>query len=142
MDDSLTTLERVQAIKNILVARATNGTANVGGFTQLRIQLLRDPAVKGLLPSFLRTCTTLDEFWGFIKPKFSSYSERRDFIRAEFESAVQRLEGFDSTPFAEGLEEVLKIASSADVNLNWQKSLDRSRVDPAGAITSARSLVE
>ena len=56
------------------------------------LQLLGNILIKSKLPSFMRTCRSLDEFWGFIKPKFEHYAERRSFLRDEFDPVLTFLE--------------------------------------------------
>ncbi len=74
-------LEKVESIKNMLVSRATGGVADEHAYRSLRTELIRNPKTKDNIPLFVRTCRTLDEFWGFIQPKFAHYQERRIFIR-------------------------------------------------------------
>lgn len=133
---------KVEAIRNILVTRATGGTYASGEYERLRRELLRDPDLKDRLPRVLQTCFTPDDFWGFIKPKFGSYQERRDFLKAEFTPVLNYLEGRGDSPSDLPITQSLKSLSPADIHGAWTKALERREADPEGAITAARTLLE
>jgi hypothetical protein len=63
----------------------------------LREEIVNHPLLKDIVP-FLRTCRTTGEFWQFIKYKFGSYAERRQFIWDEFRPMFERLDGSKATP--------------------------------------------
>jgi hypothetical protein len=140
MSDEL--LGNVESLKNMCVSRATGGFSEDTEYKRLRRQLLQQPIVKAKLPRFVETCRTLDEFWGFIKPKFNSYAERREFLREEFHPLLMMLEAEARTPSDEATSAVLTIVSSEHVQESWRKALERRGSDPEGAITAARTLLE
>jgi len=142
MADRSKLLEDVEHLKLMLVSRATGGASESGDYPQLRASLMRDPLVKARLPSFVRTCRTLDEFWSFIKLKLPTYQGRRDFLREEFESLLSMLEATTFTPLDGSATAVLARVDSDHVRADWQKALERRFADPEGAITSARTLLE
>lgn len=84
--------ERVSYLLNLLTTRATGKPASDSEFQQLRHILLRDSTVAASLPSWLKLHSNLDSFWNFIQPKFKSYSDRRDFLSAEFTPLLDALE--------------------------------------------------
>lgn len=141
MSDTSGLLEKIERLKLILNQRATGGPDQSEDFAKLRRELLREPAVKTKLPGFLKFCTNLDEFWGHIKEKFSTYQQRRDFLRDEFLPALTVLEGTD-TPSDSTITAALFKVDSEHVQDAWQKALARRGTDPDGAITSARTLIE
>jgi hypothetical protein len=94
------------------------------------------------LPTFIRSCRDLDEFWGFIKPKFSTYAERRDYLRQEFDPTLSMLEAESVAPADSIVSAALSIVGSEYVQEAWQKALERRGNDPEGAITAARTLLE
>jgi hypothetical protein len=104
--------------------------------------LLNEPSIKVKLPSFLRICSNLSEFWGHIKPKFGSYQERRDYLRDEFLPVITLLENTPGTPSDPTVTAALNKVDSEHVREAWHKALERRETDPDGAITSARSLIE
>ncbi len=89
--------EKVGYLQNMLIAHATGGSADQSEYELLRHELLSDSAIAGMLPSWLKIHRDLDSFWGFIQPKLASYRERRAFLAAEFEPALNFLE-FGETP--------------------------------------------
>jgi len=87
-----TLIEILEAFKNGLVSRATGGGLIESEYTTARKTLLGAPILKQKLPRFVTTCRNTDEFWGFIKAKFSTYEERRDFLSAELNPLIEMLE--------------------------------------------------
>lgn len=84
--------EKVGYLQNMLIAHATGGAADQSEYEQLRHELLSNPAVAEILPSWLRIHRNLDSFWGFIQPKFATYRERRAFLAEEFEPVLNFIE--------------------------------------------------
>lgn len=94
-----TDFDKVSYLANLLTARATGLAADEREFIVLRHELLSNQQVAHMLPHWLRQHRSLDSFWSFIKPKFSTYAERRTFISEEFTAALDSLEF--GTPFPE-----------------------------------------
>jgi hypothetical protein len=134
-------LERVERLKMFLVQHATGSREDDSEYVKLRRSLLAEPAIRGKLPSFLRYCTNLGEFWGHIKEKFGTYQERRNYLRDEFLLTITMLES-GLTPSDPSTSAALSNVDSDHVRDAWQKALDRRESDPDGAITSARTLIE
>lgn len=61
-------------------------------FEALRHELCSNPNIALFLPQWLRHHRSLDSFWGFIKPKFGTYAERRTFLSQEFSPLLDALE--------------------------------------------------
>lgn len=61
-------------------------------FEALRHELLGNPTLSHLLPPWLRQQRNLDSFWGYIKPKFGSYAERRTYLSEQFTPILDALE--------------------------------------------------
>ena len=135
-------LIKVESLKNMLTARATGGTSSDTEYKQIRKELISNTLLNGKLPHFVKTCRSLDEFWGFIKPKFDRYVERREFLRAEFDPVLSLLEQSSQAPSDSVNSERLTAVDSASIQTAWRKALDRRMPDPEGAITSARTLLE
>ena len=135
-------LEKVERLKMILLQRATGGAEHPDEFIRLRRELVNDAMVKTKLPRFLKVCSNLGEFWSHIKGKFPSYQERRDYLRDEFLPVLTLLESGPGTPSDSTITAALTKVDSEHVRDAWQKALERRDVDPDGAITSARTLIE
>ena len=140
--DHLTDLERAVCLQDMLIARATGGGADEASYQLIRSNLLDNPHASALLPSFVRTCRDLSQFWAFIKPRFGSYAERREFIWKAFTPLLDRLEGGTTKPADAPISKGLKSFDVDGVHAAWSKALERRELDPEGAITAARTLLE
>ena len=133
---------KVEALKIMLVSRATGGAGDDFEYKNLRRELTAVPQIANLLPRFVRVCRDLSEFWSFIKPKFEHYSERREFLRTEFDPLLTMLETESRTPSDAAITATVQSISSTYIQEAWQKALERRATDPEGAITAARTLLE
>lgn len=140
MSASNPALDAVERLRLMLTSHATGGVGDEFEFKTLRAQVINGQHAK-LAPAFLRTCRTLDDFWSFIKAKFAEYQERRAYLRNEFEPLLSALE-HSSTPVDARAGELTKAYDADYVHGQWQKALDRRSLDPEGAITAARTLLE
>lgn len=87
-----TDFDKVSYLVNLLTARATGMAADSSEFEILRHELLSNSDLSQQLPQWLRQHRNLDSFWGFIKPKFSSYAERRTYLSEQFTPILDALE--------------------------------------------------
>jgi len=134
-------VEKVETLQNMLIATATGGRSDTR-YEELRREILNNPLTKGGLPRFVHTCRDLSQFWQFIKPKFGTYAERRQYIWAEFRPLLDALESRPNSPVQPSDEQVLSKLSGEAVQTVWHRALERRVSDPEGAITSARALLE
>jgi hypothetical protein len=134
--------EKAEMLKNMLVSCATGGDRTSLEYGRLRMEFIQNARLADKLPSFIKTCRNLNEFWGFIQPQFAHYRERRDFIWAEFEPLLSYLESGEKSPADDSITGLLKGVDSEHVQQAWRKALDRRATDPDGAITAARTLLE
>lgn len=140
----MTRLDKVRQLQDIFIARATGGEHSDGEYSKLRLELLRDSAIRERLPQFVRNCDELSKFWGFIKAKFGTYQERRMFIWEEFGSLIASLEQniIVAQPADDDISAILITFDTEHVHIAWQKALERRNHDPEAAITMARKLIE
>lgn len=87
-----TKFEKANYLVNLLAAHATGSSANPSEYESLRQELLSDPDVSQLVPSFVRTNRNLGSFWSFIKGKCATYAERRTYLSEEFTPLLDQLE--------------------------------------------------
>lgn len=140
MNDDL--LNAVESVKLMLVSHATGGHPDNGEYVSLRRDLQNSPRIWKQLPRCVHVCRDLSEFWGFIKGKFGTYAERRDYLRAEFDPVLTALETESRTPSDAPISETIGSVDSGYIIEAWQKALERRATDAEGAITAARSLLE
>jgi len=135
-------LEQVRLLEAVMVAACTGGERDDQAYDYLRKKFISDSKTKALLPSFVRTYRNLDAFWPFIKDKFGTYAERRQFISIEFTPLSEYLESAFLAPADEPIAAVLKTFDAHGVQAIWHRALQRRQSDPEGAITLARTLIE
>jgi phage portal protein BeeE len=104
----------------------------------LRQEIMNDGRVKGKIPDIIRRYRDRGQFWQFIKHKFPTYRERREYIWQEIRPLIDYLEAQDRSPGVRPITEALVEFDSQHVNDAWQKALDRRVRDPEGAITATR----
>jgi predicted RNA-binding Zn ribbon-like protein len=135
-------LEEIESIKNILMARASGERADESKYQRLRNRLTTNALVTDKLPSFVRTCGSLGEFWTHIQDQSRTYAGRRRYIAEQFEEVLTFLEQQATTASDEPISQVLDKVDGPHVAAAWQMALERRASDPAGAITSAETLIE
>lgn len=140
MNDDLIT--KAESLKVMLVSHATGGSSNTIEYKGLRQELMNIPRLAKLLPRFVHTCRDPAEFWSFIKPKFGTHTERREYLRNEFDPLLSMLESESRTPSDAVITATVKALSSAYIQEVWQKALKRRSTDIEGALTAARTFLE
>lgn len=137
-------LDKVRQLQDILIDRATGVDTDDKKYISLRLELLKDITIKDNLPQFVITYDDLSKFWSFIKPKFNTYQERREFIWNEFSLLLRSLEQNIITvhPADDDISAILIDFDTKNVHIAWQKALERRTEDPESAITMARTLIE
>jgi hypothetical protein len=140
----MTRLDKVRQLPEIFIARATGGGPSDPEYRKLRLELLRDSAISERLPQFVRNCDELSKFWAFIKANFGTYEERRMFRWEEFSALIASLEQniIVAQPADDDISAILINFDTEQVNIAWQKALERRNHDPEAAITMARTLIE
>jgi hypothetical protein len=119
-DPYLTLIEKVEALQTALKAAATNDPGDTSAYAPLRRELMRDPVVGPRLPEFVRRYPDLEQFWPFIKDKFPTYGERREFIWDAFRPILDVLSGLNTHPPA-------KYAARNQMNVKTVSKKDRLR---------------
>lgn len=140
MNDEM--INNVESLKVMFVSRATGGEGNDHDFARLRRELLAIPRVAKQLPQCVHVCRNLSEFWSFIKPKFDTYAERREYLRQEFDPILLMLESESRSPSDTLISATVRAVNLEFIQEAWQKALERRAVDPEGAITISRTLLE
>ncbi len=109
-----TDFDKVSYLVNLLTARATGMAADSGEFEVLRHELLSNPSLAPQLPQWLRQHRNLGTFWNFIKPKFSTYAERRTYISEQFTPILDALE-FGQPAITPRNSETVKVPTKPEI---------------------------
>jgi len=134
--------EQIETFQNLLIAVATGSNSDPTDYKALREEIVNHPILKDVVPRFLRTCRTTNEFWQFIKFKFPSYAERRQYIWDEIRPLFDRIEGTKAAPSELNVSLALEKFDSETVHALWLNAMERRDTDAEGAITLARTLLE
>ncbi|WP_228408534.1 abortive infection family protein [Profundibacter amoris] len=138
--------DRATALQNGLIAAATDGSFALenGGnlYKAFRKELIENVGTRNIAPDFLRTKRDLSQFWEHIKDKFPTYAERRKYLYEEFSPLLDYLENSNSSAHETTVGEVFSKFTPGHIPEIWDKALERTKNDPEGAITLARTLLE
>jgi hypothetical protein len=137
-----TLLQKADKLQEALISMATSDHGERESYEPLRRELMGMPAIKHLLPEYVRRYRKLTEFWPYIKGMFSTYAERRHYIRESFTPLFDYLEANQGQPSDAVVSETLERLDAEHVKILWEKALARRTNDPEGAITASRTLVE
>jgi len=135
-------IKKIESLQSAYIAQATNDGGDIENFEANRRDLLDLTPVNELLPEFVHRFRKLEQFWPYIKKKFPTYAERREFIWEGFRRALEYAEGRRSSPGDLPVELGLATLDSVHIHDLWAKALQRRTDDPEGAITTARTLLE
>ncbi|WP_167883699.1 abortive infection family protein, partial [Leptospira selangorensis] len=131
-------LERLQ---KACIDNAT-GSSSYETYEEERSSALSNLLLSKMLPDWVVGNRYGSQYWNFIKSKFPTYKERRNFIYNEFSPIFDYIEKSGIYPISESFEELLKVCNSPNLEIVWRKCIERRINDPEGAITSARTLLE
>jgi len=134
--------EQAKMLENVMVAACEGRRDDTYSYEEIRTLLMKDPALRPLLPDFVRTCRDLNHFWSYIRQQSPHWEPRRYHVRQAMTPLFQHLEGVNSAPLDYIASEVLQKFDADGVHAVWEKALARRHTDPEGAITSARTLLE
>jgi len=137
-------LAKVSRLQAICIAHATSDDADNDEYIKLRQELINDNEVRDILPQFIRCFNDLSQFWNYIRPKFKTYKERREFIWGEFRPLCEAIEQntISAQPADNDISSILINFDAKHVRIAWEKALERRDEDPEAAITMARTLIE
>jgi hypothetical protein len=142
MADPRQLLEDVESLQSMLIGRATGSFPSEGEFTAVRRGLVEDPTVGARLPRFVRTCRSLNEFWGYISAQDRTYAGRKNHIWEAFRPVLEFLESGARAPSDDQVADAMSHLDSDVVLDLWRRALERRSSDPEGAITASRTLLE
>ncbi|MGB8597981.1 MAG: abortive infection family protein, partial [Burkholderiales bacterium] len=135
-------IEQIQSFQNLLISQATGHGQDNDEYIRMREALTAHVELKSQMPEFIRTCRDLNQFWQFIKHKFSTYAERQTYLWNEFRPILEHLENAVVAPSDKTITLAIEKFDAEHVQEVWLKALERRASDPEGAITLARTLLE
>lgn len=135
-------LERVMIFRNSLIALC-EGKSNMNDavYRLLRREFMNDAELLSLVPQFVRTAQDTDSVWAFLKDFAGQWEPRRQFVRTQFSPLIERLErgaALADTVISSAIESF----DAEGITVAWNRALARRDIDPEGAITAARTLLE
>jgi hypothetical protein len=142
LDDLKSNFERAEYLQSIIISRATGGEYNNDHYNLIRKEFLDNPTYKTIIPNFIKNNRNLEQFWQFIKNKYSTYAERRSYIWEQFRPLLDNVESSNSIPAEKTITSSLNQFDAEGVHYAWTKALERKVNDPDGAITIARTIIE
>lgn len=143
LDDLITDLQKAEYLQSLLINMSTNdGPVDDNHYIELRRHFIKNYKIKQFLPRYIIDKRNLSQFWQFIKRKFPTYAERREFIWGDFADLLEYLEATEELPITESINSTLKTFNSEHVLNYWNRAMERKVNDPEGAITISRTLVE
>lgn len=110
--NSLDDLQLIKYLESGLISRATGGSFEY--YDYLRQKVLKNGDFQELLPVWIKTCRDTNQFWNFIKGKFGSYQERREFIWNEFAPLYNQLEFNTFSPIDETINNIPEVKKSTN----------------------------
>lgn len=134
----------IESFQNMLINIATSNSSaeSNSDFQRLRTQLINNVEINELIPDFVKTNRSTDQFWQFIKYEYDSYAERRNYIWEEFSKVFNFLESKQKGVLDNSTSDVIEKFNNNYIASQWKKAIDRKTEDPEGAITIARTLIE
>lgn len=86
---NLELFRQIEYLQSAYIATATDDGGETESYPAVRSNLLELAPVSDLLPEFVHRYRTLAQFWPFIKRKFSTYADRREFIWNSFQPVLE-----------------------------------------------------
>lgn len=140
--NDLNLISKIEKISAILIATSTGWEKDDEQYKSLRLEIITKSFLKNKLPHFILAYRNLDQFWWFIKQKFPTYQERRNYIRENINPVMSFLESFEQHPSDKIISQTIIKINSEHIKQQREKLLIRRTSDPEWAITSARTLLE
>jgi hypothetical protein len=88
-------LELAEYLQNIVISKATGGDFDNINYKVIRTKFLDDVKLQELIPDYIKKCRDVEQFWQFIKTKYSGdgcYTKRKNYIYESFQDLLDYLE--------------------------------------------------
>jgi len=108
---------QAEQLKTLFIGRARGAAISNERYESARNRILEAVEARTILgdivPDFVFSCTTIDEFWWHIQPKFRSYAERTAYVQNAFQPLLAALVHAPSSSDAKG-DEMAKMFLTLD----------------------------
>lgn len=129
-------------LASIMTAAATDGAPDNRTYEHLRREFMFNDELQDLLPAFVRAHRDLGSFRTWTQGQSPHWRHRRALISEGFTPLLDYLEGKGRAPGDMVVSDTLETFDAEAVHSVWNKAIARRTVDPEGAITIARTLLE
>ena len=134
---------KVEALLNGLIAAVTGGEFSNENYQRLRREYFAISRVEEQLPAaFCEHAAILMPSGASSNPFNPRWEGRRKYLRDAFEPALSILTSEADYPTDDNIYKTIARLDSEHIAEAWRKALDGRNVNPEGAITAARTLVE
>lgn len=84
-----------------------SGDLNDKLYSEIRKMILSNKQLESIVPEYIKKCRNLNDFWQFIKVKYSTYQDRRVYLAETFSPIIDYFENYSdssnlSTEYIEG----------------------------------------
>lgn len=133
----------IAEMRNTCINMATGGNDfSYERYETQRDTLLTFPEIKHVIPDWLIANRYGSHYWRYIKSFSEKYTERRTFLKGQFDELENYVKKGKYTPLGELVAKSLEKFDSAQLINTWVKINERVQDDKDGAITACRTLVE
>lgn len=138
----LTDFEKANYLKHALIGFATNDSYDIDDYNKYRKYFLSKVTYEPFLPGILKLYLDARQIFKYYQEKSNSYKGRREIISKEFEPLLNFIDGKERNPADEFLKHNIDNLGEGYITEEWNKALERRTIDPKGAITISRTLLE
>ena len=88
-------LQLAEYLQKIVIGKATGGDYDNINYKIIRTKFIDDTRLKDFIPDYIRKCRDVEQFWQFIKAKYSGdgcYAKRKNYIYETFQDLLIHLE--------------------------------------------------
>lgn len=138
----LTDFEKADYLKHALICFATNDVYDIDDYNKFRKYFLNKAIYLPFLPAILKRYLDARQIFKHYQEKSDTYKGRREIISKEFEPLLNFIDGKEPNPADELLKYNIDNLGEGYITEEWNKALKRRTIDPKGAITISRTLLE
>ena len=116
-------IEQAKSLETLLLAACQGDRSESGLYELLRSTFMSDPALRSLLPEFVRTCRSLDHVWTNLRSISAHWAPRRKHVHDALVPLFGHLEGTNRAPIDAVAADTLQKFDAESVHAAWEKAL-------------------